>query len=187
MFDMVPLVLCNDESLESGRRSMKKDKYQALTLILLTTGFFYYQGVINSVEAGDGAEAEIEKHIWQLEEKYWQYWVDGDIEGYMSLLHDDFLGWPSSLEAPGDKTAAREFVINYLAQVKPIAFGIESGAMSVASNTAIVHYALISKDEQGNQVGDAFRITHTWVEQDGTWKVLGGMSSPDREAIQESF
>ena len=26
-----------------------------------------------------------EKHIWQLEEAYWQYWVDGDIESYMAL------------------------------------------------------------------------------------------------------
>lgn len=159
---------------------MNKDMHKILMLMLISMGFFCYQGKANCIELGYSTEGEVEKQIWNLEEKYWQYWVEGDIEGYMALLHEDFLGWPSSADAPEDKASAREFVIEYLAQVKPIAFGIESRAIRVVANTAIVHYILISRDEQGDQVGEAYRITHTWLEQDGAWKVLGGMSSPVR-------
>ncbi len=150
---------------------MKAVKHLVLVVFVFGFGFICIQGFTNRIQA------DIEKKIWQLEEQYWEYWVEGDIDGYMSLLHEDFLGWPSSSVSPADKRAARKFVENYLSQSKPIAFGIKSGAIRVISNTAIVHYIVISKDEDGNQIGDSYRITHTWIEQDGTWKVMGGMSS----------
>jgi len=30
--------------------------------------------------------------VWAMEEKYWQYVQDGDVEKYVSLWHDDFVG-----------------------------------------------------------------------------------------------
>jgi hypothetical protein len=120
---------------------------------------------------------DLEKQIWQLEKSYWEYWIKGDIEDYLSLLHEDFIGWPSSNEKPSDKNAAREFVQNYLAQTKPFAFEIKPAAIRIITNVSIVHYILIWKDKEGNQIGDSYRITHTWIEQEGNWKVIAGMSS----------
>jgi hypothetical protein len=158
---------------------MKAVKHLVLVGFVFGFGFICIQGFTNRIQA------DIETKIWQLEEQYWEYWVKGDIDGYLALLHEDFLGWPSSLISPAGKRTAREFVENYLAQTKPIAFGIKSGAMSVISNTAIVHYTVFWKDEKGHQIGDAYRITHTWIEQDGTWKVMGGMSSPHIDAMTD--
>jgi len=139
--------------------------------LVIGLGFLCVQGTPNQ------KHLEIEKQIWQLEEKYWDTWVKGNIENYMSLLHEDFIGWPSSLESPADKDAAREFVQNYITQSTPFSFEIKPAAIKIIANVSIVHYSLISKDKEGNQIGDSYRITHTWVEQDGIWKVMGGMSS----------
>jgi len=158
---------------------MKAVKHLVLVGFVFGFGFICIQGFTNRIQA------DIETKIWQLEEQYWEYWVKGDIDGYLALLHEDFLGWPSSSVSPADKRAAREFVENYLSQTKPIAFGIKSGAIRIISNTAIVHYIVISKDEDGNQIGDPYRITHTWIEQDGTWKVMGGMSSMHNDAMTD--
>jgi hypothetical protein len=139
--------------------------------VVIGFGFLCIQG------APSQKRIDLEKRIWQLEESYWEYWIKGDIEDYMFLLHKDFIGWPSSDEKPSDKKAAREFVQNYLAQTKPFAFEIQPAAIRIITNVSIVHYILIWKDKEGNQIGDSYRITHTWLEQDGNWKVIGGMSS----------
>ena len=120
---------------------------------------------------------DLENRIWQLEESYWELWIKGDITAYLSLLHKDFIGWPSSNEKPSDKNASREFVLNYLEQTKPFAFEIKPAAIKIINSVAIVHYILIWQDKEGKQIGDSYRITHTWLEQEGNWHVIGGMSS----------
>ena len=122
-------------------------------------------------------QLELEKQIWQLEATYWKYWIKGDLESYLSLLHEGFIGWPSSLEKPRDKSAVLEFVQDYLAQKRPSAFEMKPAGIRTIANVSIVHYSLIWKDNDGNQIGDSYRVTHTWIEQEGNWKVLGGMSS----------
>lgn len=120
---------------------------------------------------------ELENQIWRLEEAYWENWIKGDLEGCMSLLHEGFIGWPSSAEKPRDKNAARKFVQDYVDQTKPFAFEIKPSAISIRTDTAVVYYSLTWKDKDGKQTGDSHRITHTWIKREDTWKVLGGMSS----------
>jgi hypothetical protein len=35
-----------------------------------------------------------EKAVWHLEEYYWHFVSVGDVESYVKLWHDDFVGWP---------------------------------------------------------------------------------------------
>jgi len=35
-----------------------------------------------------------EKAVWKLEEDYWRFVSAGDVDAYVSLWHDDFVGWP---------------------------------------------------------------------------------------------
>jgi len=140
-------------------------------LIVIGFGFLCTQGVQNQ------RHLDLESQIWQIEESYWELWIKGDIESYLSLLHEDFIGWPSSNEKPSDKNASREFVLNYLDQTKPFSFEIKPAAIKIINSVAIVHYILIWKDKEGNQIGDSYRITHTWLKEEGNWKVIGGMSS----------
>jgi ketosteroid isomerase-like protein len=134
-------------------------------------------GLINNLGAARQEYLDTEKKVWQLEERYWECWINEDLEGYMSLLHEGFLGWPSSLELPSDKKAARGFVQNFWAQAKLFAFEMKPAGIRVVDDVAVVHYFVIGKDKDGNPVGSGYRITHTWKKQGGKWQVLGGMSS----------
>jgi hypothetical protein len=35
-----------------------------------------------------------EKAVWQLEEDYWRFVSAGNVDSYVKLWHDDFVGWP---------------------------------------------------------------------------------------------
>ena len=147
--------------------------YQQIIIISIVIGL----GLFNYLDALDQKGLDPEREVWQLEERYWEYWIQKDIEGYMSLLHEDFIGWPSSLEMPGDKKAARQFVQNFWTQIKLFAFEMKPAAIKIIDDVAVVHYFLFWKDEDGHQVGNRYRLTHTWMKQGGIWQVIGGMSS----------
>ena len=148
---------------------------KSLKQIIIVFIFFGF-GLFNSLGALYQEYSDTEKEIWQLEEKYWECWIKGDMESYLSLLHEDFLGWASSLEVPGDKKAAREFVQNFWSQIRLFAFEMKPAGIKIIDNVAMVHYFLALKDENGNQVGDRYRIIHTWMKQGRNWQLLGGMS-----------
>jgi hypothetical protein len=38
--------------------------------------------------------------VWQLEHSYWEYVKALDVNGYKSLWHEDFVGWPSTAPMP---------------------------------------------------------------------------------------
>ncbi len=121
--------------------------------------------------------SEAEQKIWEMEKNYWEFWIKGDIDGYMTIVHDDFIGWPASAKEPIEKEEGRDFVEKLLTQTKPINFDIKPLGISIIDNVAVVHYFLFWKDAEGNKVGKPYRITHTWIKQGGEWKVIGGMSS----------
>lgn len=144
-----------------------------IIVISIVIGF----SLFNNLAALNQEYSEAERKIWQLEEKYWEYWINKDMEGYLSLLHDGFIGWPSQLELPSDKKSAREFVQNFWNQIEFIALEMKPAAIKIIDGVAVVHFFLIMKDEAGNRVGSRYRITHTWIKQGGKWQVMGGMSS----------
>ncbi len=159
---------------------MKSSKHIILISIVIGFGLFNNLGAINQ------ASSDEEKKVWQFEEKYWEYWLKKDIEGYLSLLHENFLGWPSSLELPGDKKAAREFVQNFWTQIELFAFEMKPAGVTIIDDVAVVHYFIIGKDKDGNPVGNRYRITHTWMKQGGKWQVIGGMSSVTNDKINKN-
>lgn len=152
-----------------------------IIVISILIGF----GLFNNLGALNQEYSEAEKEIWQLEAKYWECWINKDMEGYLSLLHDGFIGWPSQLELPGDKKSARKFVQNFWNQVKLFGFDMKPAAIKIVDGVAIVHYFVNGKDEAGNRVGSKYRITHTWIKQRGKWKVMGGMSSVVSDKIDK--
>ena len=44
-----------------------------------------------------------EQAVWKLEENYWQYVKERDIEKYLELWDERFIGWPRSSMAPAGK------------------------------------------------------------------------------------
>jgi ketosteroid isomerase-like protein len=61
-------------------------------------------------------------------------------------------------------------------------YSIEQLAVRVTGDVTIDHYRIklnwVKSDTSEVQRTDAFRITHTWIRSNETWKILGGMSAP---------
>jgi ketosteroid isomerase-like protein len=121
-----------------------------------------------------------EKAVWKLEEDYWRYVSAGNIESYVKLWHDDFVGWPCFERIPARKGDIGKWVrdirdnrwkLTY--QLKPLEI------QEFGDDTVVVHYAAeyIYDYGDGTRSGAGLwrKFTHTWMKTDAGWQIIGGM------------
>ncbi len=63
--------------------------------------------------------------------------------------------------------------------MKIISYELKPQVIMIYGKVAIVHYMaeLLWANQKGEQQTTPFRITHTWLNEEGKWKILGGMSA----------
>jgi ketosteroid isomerase-like protein len=126
--------------------------------------------------------AKDEAKVWQLEQAYWEYVKANDLERYRALWHENFLGWPFISSAPVRKDHITDWITaNTSKGIKLQSYLIEQLAIQVTGDIAINYYRINATwaNSAGSKVRtDRLRITHTWIRTDGTWQIVGGMSSP---------
>ena len=56
---------------------------------------------------------------------------------------------------------------------------LQPRAIHIENGIALAHYVVIltTVGEDGQPVETTYRLTHTWVRENGSWKILGGMSA----------
>ncbi len=121
-----------------------------------------------------------EKAVWQLEEDYWRYVSTGDLDSYVKLWHDDFVGWPCAEWEPARKGGIGKWLrdirdnkwkLTY--QLKPL------GIQEFGGDTVVVHYAAEYVTDYGDGtrsgVGVWRKFTHTWMRTGDEWRIIGGM------------
>lgn len=116
-----------------------------------------------------------ESQIWALEQAYWEFNRDAKHEQIIATWHDKFLGWPDGEPRPIDKEEGIRYVQKNYAQPASYTFEIEPAGIRILGNVAVNHYAVHLKWKDGRK--RSMRITHTWILEQGRWKVLGGMSA----------
>jgi len=57
-----------------------------------------------------GQQSANEQAVWKLETAYWNYVKAVDLDGYRSLWHRDFVGWPSSSAQPARKDHITDWI-----------------------------------------------------------------------------
>ena len=121
-----------------------------------------------------------EQDVWQMEESYWKYVVAGDPDTYMKLWHPNFLGWPRDWEAPGGLPALEKAVRKKMSSSHVGGYKFLSKAVRVTGNVGITQYAVEAErlGKDGKVEKFTSRITHTWLNADGHWQIIGGMSAP---------
>jgi hypothetical protein len=105
-------------------------------------------------------------------------YMNRDIEKLSEFWSDEFVGWPNWSGKPVDKKTAVE-VLSKPGKSEADSFKIYPQEITLLDSIAIIHYLIetiqISEDTKENIT--TYRLTHTWIKQNGSWKILGGMSA----------
>ena len=121
-----------------------------------------------------------ENAVWQLEEDYWRYVSTGNVDAYVQLWHDDFVGWPCFAWTPAGKADIGSWVrdirdnhwkLSY--ELKPLA------VQDFGHDVVVVHYAAeyVYDYGDGTRSGAGLwrKFTHTWMRVGKGWQIIGGM------------
>jgi ketosteroid isomerase-like protein len=126
--------------------------------------------------------AKDKTEVWHLEKAYWEYVKANDLEKYRALWHENFVGWPFVSPVPVRKDHITDWITaNTSKGITLQSYSIEQLAIHVTGDIATNYYRInfTWANSAGAEVRtDRMRITHTWIRTNGTWQIIGGMSSP---------
>jgi ketosteroid isomerase-like protein len=125
-----------------------------------------------------------QKEVWKNVEAYWALYDAGNLEGFLSYIHNDYLGWSYRSPLPMDKAATRKFVAHDLKTVKTVLSDIKPVAISVFGNFAFAdyYYTTVYTDAEGKEKSETGRWTDIMMKQGDKWVLIGdhgGRSSKD--------
>ena len=126
------------------------------------------------------ADSSDEEAVWSLEESYFVYVKNNDIEGYLTLWDERFVGWPCGSLKPKTKENIADWIPTLHADPSKI-YGYELKREAVRSfgSTVVTHYLARqwyrSADTGEVLEEDHVRLTHTWQRRGSTWQIVTGM------------
>jgi ketosteroid isomerase-like protein len=124
-----------------------------------------------------------EDQVWEMEEVYWNHVKSDDIQSYLTLWHDDFVGWPGFSPEPMGKLNISDWIPALFADSTK-SFDYKLKRMSVSSygeDIVIIFYVVgfyfIDLKTGEKKQDNWHRITHTWKRYGDRWFIIGGMSA----------
>jgi ketosteroid isomerase-like protein len=159
---------------------MSKSRRSALARVIgpLALGLFWMLAVpLTAQEMTPDEQA-----VWKLEEQYWVYVRNSDLEGYRTLWDDRFVGWPSFSPKPVGKGSIGEWIPPLHADSEQkFQYTLEPMAVRSFGDVVVAHYLVKERwvSAKTGQVtrSEAARITHTWQRKGDGWVIITGMSS----------
>ena len=146
--------------------------------ILIILLFLYTPGCPAQTDIINRKDASEEK-IWKLEEAYFSNLYKANYDSVLALVHIQFLGWPGGLLHPLDREESARFMKQLVPTPSKCTFRIEREGISLKGDVALTQYIIHvgCPDSSGTPKKSSSRITHTWVKEGSSWRLLGGMSS----------
>jgi uncharacterized protein (TIGR02246 family) len=130
---------------------------------------------------------ESERAVWQLEEDYWRYVQAGDVETYVQLWHEDFVGWPCHSKIPSDKSGIGTWVREIRDNHWKLDYTLRPMAARTFGDVVVVHYAAeyVYNYGDGTSSGAGLwrKFTHTWKKTDGRWQIITGMCAAEAPVV----
>ena len=144
-----------------------------LTFILVS-----YSQTYSATTDMDKRRDMVEEEIWALEEVYFTNLYKANYEGVLALVHSQFLGWPGAAPQPIDKEESTRFMKKLIPRPTSCTLKIDRAGIQVLGDMALTQYTLHvnCNDTPDVEKTQSSRITHTWVKEGASWKLLGGMS-----------
>lgn len=141
--------------------------------------FFAFFSVVVTMPVLAQEMSAAQKEVWDMEEAYWRDIKTGNEAHYLTLWHENFLGWPYYQPAPVGRAALVKGIHEKFTQTRTLETEISAKFVQVTGDVAIIQYAVKSvyTDREGKKQTDNLRIAHTWLKTSSGWKILGGMST----------
>ena len=142
-------------------------------------------GLVLPAIAAEPTEAE--RAVWQLEEAYWHYVQAGDVDSYVTLWHEDFVGWPCFSRTPSDKRGIGNWVRDIRDNRWKLTYTLRPLAARTFGDVVIVHYAAeyVYDYGDGTKSGAGLwrKFTHTWKKTGDRWQIITGMCAAQEPVV----
>ena len=144
--------------------------YSNLTKVVLS--LFVFLLVVNTSVYSQEWSSE-QKEAWEIVEKMSEFWANRDLDGYMSCLHENFIGWYNKDPLPLKKNSLQNWEKFNLSSVKIHLYESKPVAITITGNIAIINEYLssIREDENGKKLSYS-KWTTTLIKEEGEWLVL---------------
>jgi hypothetical protein len=122
--------------------------------------------------------------VWEMEDAYWRYVQGGDVDRYLTLWHEDFIGWPCAFGAlhPVGKDSIGSWVERIRDEELKFTYKIRREAGQDFGAVVAVHYStpMIYEYPDGRVTGkdQLYKFTHTWLWNGTGWQIISGMCAP---------
>ena len=118
--------------------------------------------------AAQAQASQNEKWIWHLELAYWRHVQDNNLDAYLNLWSENFLGWPSVSATPVHKDHITDWITSQTGKGLAMKNAeLTPAAIQITGNVAVTCYWVTCKWLGKDGKGEAYktRITHTWVKE----------------------
>jgi hypothetical protein len=137
----------------------------SLSLLVLSIG------IAIRCEASEKKWSYAQKEVWKMEQIEWEFWKQGNVKRCMLLYHKNYVGWPSRSAEPVRKSHAAAHMKGRIIH----SYDIEPLEINIIGNIAIVHYCYSCCETNGKT--HSGRVTHIWLNENGRWRLIGGMTA----------
>jgi ketosteroid isomerase-like protein len=124
-------------------------------------------------------ESDSVSQVWRRETDYWRFVKEGDVESYVSLWHDRFIGWPCGQDHPKRKASIGDWVREVRDKRIQVDANFTREGAEDFGNVVVVHYRFTRVDTYPDGKvegkGKESKITHTWMKVGDSWLIIGGM------------
>ena len=118
--------------------------------------------------------SEEQKEVWAQVEGRWQAWVEGDYNKGISFVADDSRGWRENFHAPYTVKDNKPWLERWLQNNKIVLISLNSWAIDVYDDVAIVFYSiqLVLEQKDGSEKETQGKWTEIHRNIDGKWLLI---------------
>lgn len=148
-------------------------------LLVLSGSLVAGAGLADGQLSSPSNPSEAISQVWGREDDYWRFVRAGDVESYVALWHDKFIGWPCGQEHPKRKESIGDWVREVRDKRIKVTSDLTREGAEDFGTIVVVHYRFTRVDTfpDGHVEGEGkvSKITHTWMKVGETWVIIGGM------------
>jgi hypothetical protein len=121
-------------------------------------------------------KAQAQAEIWAKEQAIYKARGQGNLKPYIENVATDYKAWPPFSAVPTGVGALDRAQPKMAIENKEL-LAMEFVDFAINGDAAIIYYKTHrTRLPNGQPADERFEVTHSWVWQDGTWKVYGGMA-----------